>query len=34
MLLEHVLGREIDLVSRGGLKPLLDDDIRHEAVLL
>ena len=33
-LLEHVLGREIDLVSYGGLKPTLDDDIRREAVLL
>lgn len=33
-LLELVLGREIDLVSRGGLKPRIDDDIRREAVLL
>ncbi len=33
-LLERVLGREIDLVDRGGLKPGLDDDIRREAVLL
>lgn len=33
-LLEQVLGREIDLVDYGGLKPTLDDDIRHEAVLL
>lgn len=33
-LLESVLGREIDLVDRGGLKPGLDDDIRREAVLL
>lgn len=33
-LLEDVLGREIDLVSYGGLKPGLDDDIRREAVLL
>ena len=33
-LIEHVLGREIDLVSYGGLKPTLDDDIRREAVLL
>ena len=24
---ERVLGREIDLVSRGGLKPRIDDDI-------
>jgi predicted nucleotidyltransferase len=33
-LLEQVLGREIDLVSRGGLKPLIDEDNRREAVLL
>lgn len=33
-LIEHVLGREIDLVDYGGLKPKLDDDIRREAVLL
>lgn len=33
-LLERVLGREIDLVDYGGLKPGLDDDIHHEAVLL
>ena len=33
-LLVTVLGREIDLVSRGGLKPRIDDDIRREAVLL
>lgn len=33
-LLEQILGREIDLVERGGLKPGLDDDIRREAVLL
>ncbi|WP_068397750.1 nucleotidyltransferase domain-containing protein [Kribbia dieselivorans] len=32
--LEVVLGREVDLVSRGGLKPRIDDDIRREAVLL
>ena len=31
-LLEQVLGREIDLVSWGGLTPGLDDDIRREAV--
>jgi hypothetical protein len=30
--LENVLGREVDLVSYGGLKPGLDDDIRREAV--
>ena len=33
-LLEQVLGREIDLVSYGGLKAGLDDDIRHEAAPL
>ena len=32
--IEQVLGREIDLVDYGGLKPKLDDDIRREAVLL
>jgi hypothetical protein len=33
-LIEKVLGREIDLIEYGGLKPKLDDDIRREAVLL
>lgn len=33
-LIEHVLGREVDLVDAGGLKPKLDDDIRREAVRL
>lgn len=33
-LVEQILGREIDLVSYGGLKPVLDDDIRRDAVLL
>jgi len=33
-LIEQVLGRQIDLVDYGGLKPKLDDDIRREAVLL
>jgi len=33
-LIEQVLGREIDLIDYGGLKPKLDDDIRREAVLL
>jgi len=33
-LIEHVLGREIDLIDYGGLKPKLDDDIRREAVML
>ncbi len=32
--LERVLGRPIDLIDYGGLKPKLDDDIRREAVLL
>ncbi|WP_166828539.1 nucleotidyltransferase domain-containing protein [Brevibacterium limosum] len=33
-LIEKVLGREIDLVDYGGLKPGVDDDIRREAVSL
>jgi uncharacterized protein len=33
-LIEDVLGREIDVIDYGGLKPKLDDDIRREAVLL
>jgi len=33
-LIEQVLGREVDLVSYGGLKSKLDEDIRREAVLL
>ena len=33
-LIEQILGREIDLVSYGGLKPGVDDDIRREAVPL
>lgn len=33
-LLERVLGRQIDLVDYGGLKPKLDDDIRRDAVML
>lgn len=33
-LIEQVIGREIDLVSYGGLRPMLDDDIRHDAALL
>ena len=33
-LIEQVLGRGIDLVSYGGLKPGLDDDIREDAVAL
>lgn len=33
-LIERVLGRQIDLIDYGGLKPNLDDDIRRQAVLL
>lgn len=33
-LVEEVLGREVDLVEYGGLKPGLDDDILREAVPL
>lgn len=33
-ILEESLGREIDLVEYGGLKPHVDDDIRDDAVLL
>ncbi|RYP80280.1 ArsR family transcriptional regulator [Nocardioides guangzhouensis] len=33
-LVEQVLGREVDLVSYGGLKPSIDDDVRREAMLL
>jgi predicted nucleotidyltransferase len=33
-LIEHVLGCEVDLVSYGGLKANVDDDIRREAMLL
>lgn len=32
--LEQVLGREIDLIGYGGLKPGIDDDIRRDAVRL
>jgi len=31
---EQILGRPVDLVTYGGLKAGLDDDIRREAVLL
>jgi predicted nucleotidyltransferase len=31
---EQILGRPVDLVTYGGLKAELDDDIRREAVLL
>lgn len=33
-LVEQVLGREVDLVSYGGLKASIDDDVRREAMLL
>lgn len=33
-LLEQLLGRTIDLVDVGGLRPGIDDDIRREAVCL
>jgi len=33
-LFGSVLGREVDLITYGGLKPQIDDDIRREAVLL
>ncbi len=33
-LIEQVLGRQIDLVDYGGLKPRLDDDVSREAVPL
>jgi len=33
-VLERVLGREIDLVDYGGLKPGVDDDILRDARLL
>ena len=31
---EQILGRPIDLITYGALKPGLDDDIRREAALL
>lgn len=34
LLVEQVLGREVDLIDYGGLKPEIDDDIRREAVML
>jgi len=33
-LIEQVLGRDVDVVEYGGLKPGLDDDIRRDALLL
>lgn len=34
MLIEQVLGRKVDLIDHGGLKPRIDDDIRRDTVLL
>lgn len=34
VILSELLGREVDVVSYGGLKPAIDDDIRREAILL
>jgi len=33
-LIEQILGREVDLITYGGLTEGLDDDIRRDAVLL
>lgn len=33
-LVEGVVGRKVDLIEYGGLKPGIDDDVRREAVLL
>lgn len=33
-LVEQDLGRDVDLISHGGLTPTMDDDIRRDAVLL
>lgn len=33
-LFGRILGRSVDLISYGGLKPGIDDDVRAEAVLL
>jgi predicted nucleotidyltransferase len=33
-VLEKAIGREVDLISYGGLKPTLDDDVRRDARLL
>jgi len=34
LILSELLGRQVDVVSYGGLKPAIDDDIRREAILL
>jgi predicted nucleotidyltransferase len=33
-ILTELLGKDVDVVSYGGLKPKIDDDIRREAILL
>lgn len=33
-VLTELLGRDVDVVSYGGLKPKIDDDIKREAILL
>lgn len=33
-IFERVLGKPVDLITYGGLKPVVDDNIRREAVLL
>jgi len=33
-VIEQVVGRQVDLIAYGGLRPGLDDDIRREAILL
>lgn len=33
-LYESILGRSVDLITYGALKPIRDDDIRRDAVLL
>ena len=33
-IFKEILGRPVDLVTYGGLKPMIDADIRAEAVLL
>jgi hypothetical protein len=30
----RVLGRDVDLITYGGLKPIIDDDVKRDAVLL
>lgn len=33
-LIEEILGRSVDVIDYGGLRPGLDEDVRREAVLL